>query len=944
MRRTTTKTGTSTVALAPPKIVSVSPDSNIVGDGITDSNVVTLSGTAVAGSSVSVFDGTKLLGTVTVSANGAWIFLTGTLADGSHAFTATDTSAGNTSLASNVESITVDTHAPAAPVIVSETATGTNQEIFSGTAEANSKIAIYDGTTQLGTATANGSGAWSFTSGTLATGVQTFTATAMDAAGNISLASQPASQTIGTAAIAASTGITEPGAAALQNYNHLAFDDEFNSYSTIDMSNSHASGFNWYLQNWFSSSATNTNNVTISNGVLHLGGGTGEAILVSAFANSSGGATGTVFGSGTYMEASIQFNPGGGANAMYWPAFWGMAIQHVDGTDQWAGQATGYAHFAEADIMEYMNGMNSAQYSGAIHDWSGTYTAGDGFQYNVANLGNNIINVGSIDWTAYHTYGLLWVPQSGNTPGHATWYFDGKAESSIYWLGPTASTALPGISAGSLTPSSAAQATSTYSILDSDQLALSLQTDATWPMNIDWVRVWQPGAASASALAATSAVVGASVAVSLPAPAVTSVTYDTGVVGDGITSDNTLAVSGTAAANSVVLLYDGTTWLGTASANSTGAWSFVTGTLADGTHSFTATATDAQGDTSTASAALAVTVDTVAPAVTESLSQDTGSSSTDKITSNAVLTGLGDPNAVVHFAVDGHAVTGTATANASGAWTFTPTGLADGSHTIVASETDAAGNTGTASLTLTLDTTPPVATIGYETATSGGDLTIYGTTAEASDKIAVYDGSTLLGTAVVNSDDTWSFDTGIASNAVHTYTVIATDTAGNIGTSNSSSILGSTNADNLVGTSGYDIISGNGGNDKFTGGGGADILIGGSGGDTFILKAIADSTPASHDTIYNFNHVSDTIQFTGIAGINATNGISSFQGQLTGSGNLTLNAHSVGYIEVGGNTEVLVNTSNSAQTVTTADVHTASMEIVLNGIHLGLTSNDFHIV
>ena len=73
-------------------------------------------------------------------------------------------------------------------------------------------------------------------------------------------------------------------------------------------------------------------------------------------------------------------------------------------------------------------------------------------------------------------------------------------------------------------------------------------------------------------------------------------------------------------------------------------------------------------------------------------------------------------------------------------------------------------------------------------------------------------------------------------------------------------------------------------------------------------------------------------------------GIATFQGQLAGTGNLTLNAHSVGYIEVGGNTEVLVNTTNSAQTVTASDVHTASMEIVLAGTHLGLTSSDFHIV
>jgi Bacterial Ig domain/Bacterial Ig-like domain len=526
LRRTHTGSTTSTASLAPPTIVSFSPDSNIVGDGITDSSVLTLSGTAVANSTVSLFAGTQLLATIQANANGAWT-VTGSLADSAYAFTVTDSLAGKTSLASNVESIIVDTQAPAPPVIVSEAATGINQEIFSGTAEANSKVAIYDGTTQLGTATANGSGAWSFTSGTLAVGLQTFTATAMDAAGNISLASQPVSQTIGiqntaiaqtAAAISQVTGIAEPGAAALQNYNHLAFDDEFNSYSTIDMSNSHASGFNWYVQNWFSTGATNSNNVTISNGVLKLGGGTGEASLVSAFANSSGGETGAVFGSGTYMEASIQFNPSGGANAtMAWPAFWGLAIQHIvdagaGGASQFAGQATGYTHYAEADIMEYMNGMSSTQYAATLHDWSGTYTS-NGWQYNIANYGNNIVNVGSVDWSAYHTYGLLWVPQSGNTPGHVTWYFDGKAESSVYWLGPATSTALPGLNGDSLTPSSSGQATSTYSILDSDQLALSLQTDSSWPMNIDWVRVWQQGGASTAS---------ASVAAAVAAPAVTS--------------------------------------------------------------------------------------------------------------------------------------------------------------------------------------------------------------------------------------------------------------------------------------------------------------------------------------------------------------------------------------------------------------------------------------
>ena len=302
------------------------------------------------------------------------------------------------------------------------------------------------------------------------------------------------------------------------------------------------------------------------------------------------------------------------------------------------------------------------------------------------------------------------------------------------------------------------------------------------------------------------------------------------------------------------------------------------------------------------------------PAVTESLVSDTGSSSTDKITSNPALTGSGDPNAVVHFTVDGNPITATATANSSGIWTFTPTGLSNGSHTIMASETDAAGNIGTASFTFTLDTAAPVPVIKSEVLSKSGAVTLTGTTAEANDAIAIYDGTTLLGTTTTASNGIWSFTTGKVSNVVHAYTATATDVAGNIGHSSNEAILGSTNADTLVGTSGNDIIIGNGGNDTITGGLGADTLTGGSGKVKFVYNSSSDSTPSSHDTITDFNASRDIIDFTNIAGINANNGIATFEGKLTGSGNLTLNAHSVAYIEVNGNTEVLVNTTNTAET------------------------------
>src|SRR5262249_1322436 len=137
-----------------------------------------------------------------------------------------------------------------------------------------------------------------------------------------------------------------------------------------------------------------------------------------------------------------------------------------------------------------------------------------------------------------------------------------------------------------------------------------------------------------------------------------------------------------------------------------------------------ATITDAAGNPITGAVQgdlhLQINGSTSAPVVTISLANDTGQSSTDKITSNDALTGSADPNATVKI-TEGSNTLGTVTA-AGGVWSFTPTGLADGQHTIVASETNSAGLTGTSSLTFTLDTTPP--TVSSLSATAAGSTNV----------------------------------------------------------------------------------------------------------------------------------------------------------------------------------------------------------------------------
>ena len=69
---------------------------------------------------------------------------------------------------------------------------------LTGTAEANSVVNVYDGTTQIGTATANSSGVWGYTTGTLATGSHSLTARATDAAGNTGASSAMVTANTGT--------------------------------------------------------------------------------------------------------------------------------------------------------------------------------------------------------------------------------------------------------------------------------------------------------------------------------------------------------------------------------------------------------------------------------------------------------------------------------------------------------------------------------------------------------------------------------------------------------------------------------------------------------------------------------------------------------------------------------------------------------------------------
>src|ERR1019366_7937902 len=101
------------------------------------------------------------------------------------------------------------------------------------------------------------------------------------------------------------------------------------------------------------------------------------------------------------------------------------------------------------------------------------------------------------------------------------------------------------------------------------------------------------------------------------APSLVATFVDSGVSNtDHITNATTATLSGGAAEGGAGQVGDGATLIATVTANATtGAWSYSATGLTNGTHDFSATATDIAGNTSSTSGHSTMTVDTIAPTV-----------------------------------------------------------------------------------------------------------------------------------------------------------------------------------------------------------------------------------------------------------------------------------------------------------------------------------------
>jgi len=225
------------------------------------------------------------------------------------------------------------------------------------------------------------------------------------------------------------------------------FSDDFNS---LNLSSNGIGTFNWYNPGLFWEAPAPYSNISVSNSALDLlwkkGQGTWDTSVSTAAKNASSYHAWR-YG---YFEVRMRWDTVAGA----WPAIWMIPAQ---------GITCGGCEQGELDVFEGQ-GATPSIFTGTIHDWNsptGHHSAAKNY------------NLGTVDLSQYHTYGVLW------TPGQVTWYFDNQALYSF----------------------------PTYSIFDQQNyyLIIGSQEGANWSygnlsgvtasqigVSVDWVRVWQP--------------------------------------------------------------------------------------------------------------------------------------------------------------------------------------------------------------------------------------------------------------------------------------------------------------------------------------------------------------------------------------------------------------------------------------------------------------------
>jgi large repetitive protein len=720
-----------------------------------------LSGTADPRTILVVRDGTgRVLCTVgSVPAVGAWSCTSASLPDGATTLTATAQSpAGLVSAPSAPVSLVVDTQAPAAPILAQTSSpSSTTLPTFTGTAEAGSAVFVAEGPAVLCTTTAAPDGSFSCRTTVALTGApqtHAVTATARDAAGNVSAASAVDSFVVDTAQPAAPTldALTAPAGGL--------------------------PGFTASLQPGFTGTGLPGDVVAVSAtapGALALC--TATVAANGSWACNSGpvltGAPATAYAAsatqrnaaGSVSPASADINFTVDTQVPSTPTLAKLGSPSRINTPALTGTADPLARITAADQTGRVLCTATADAQGA---WACTSTAlPDAFNLIIAfaTSAAGLPSAASspavvvIDTQAPAAPSLASTP----SPGAETFpQFTGVAEPGSRISVVEGNTALC---------SAIADQSGVFFCQTAVALLGAPQTHAVTATATD-----PAGNTSAASAADTFVVdtraVGAPTLVLVPDPAAAQ---------PGFTASVNPGFAGTGTAGDLVSVSAGGAVLCTAPVASDGRWacSAVAALAAPATYSAAALQTSVSGASAGQSGVLQFTVDPRPPAA-PSL-DPIGSPLANRA---PLVSGNADPGSSVAVRDGaGVVVCSASPVAATGRWSCTSAALADGAAMLTASATSAAGlgPVDSAPRSFVVDTQPPAAPFLAQTASPGNETSpVFAGTAEPGSLVAVFEGPAALCTVTAATDGTFSCQAAAALGGApqqHTVTATATDAA-----------------------------------------------------------------------------------------------------------------------------------------------------------------------
>ncbi|MBK5143719.1 Ig-like domain repeat protein [Budviciaceae bacterium BWR-B9] len=822
---------------APPVIERIEDNFNNVDDkvialqkgAVTDDNTPTIIGTAVADGIVTIYNNDVAIGSVKVAKNGEWSFTPEpALEDGKYNIRAdvVDT-VGRTSEKTGIFDFEVDTTPPGkvTDLVVTDDVgdyqgplksgdvTDDGTPTFTGKAEANSTVTIYNGETKLGTATADASGKWEFTPSTsLANGDYTFTITVTDKAGNtgeaetFNLTIDKSAVTVEitkllddvgdiTGPITPTTGVTDDTRPEIIGEGKASSIIKVYDGETLLGSTTVKADGTWTFT---PSADLKEGSHSITATATDLAGNTSNKTSPFVFEidttkpsvptiDSAIDDVGTV--QGTLLNGNETDDP---TPTLIGKAEKGSIVKVYDG-DALLGSVTAdsttgaWSFTPESGLPEgkHTFHVTATDKAGNVSDKSADFVltmdftkpdmpAITGVDDQVGAVTGNVKS-GDITDDNRPT-----ISGTGTKGDLITVYTnDGKSN---YVIG---SVKVGDDGKWSLQPAAAlANGKHEFTAVEMDPVGNTTEPSPSYTITVDTGRP--------------------------DVPTIDSVMDDvgtiTGELKDGDSTDDTKpTISGTAtsAKGGTVTIYNDGVKIGTTTVDANGKWTFTPATaLEDGTYKITVDATNKIGQTSDKSDAFNFTVDTKAPAavtdllITDNVGEYQGPLKDNDTTDDNTPTfsGKAEANSIVTI-YDGTTPLGSVKAGSDGSWTFTPDALDDGKYEFSTKVTDAAGNTGDATAVVHITVETDVLTVEITKLEDNvGDITgpieadgftddtqpeVIGIT-KANSIVKVYDGETLLGSTKADAKGDWSFTPATAlKEGEHSITAKATDLAGN---------------------------------------------------------------------------------------------------------------------------------------------------------------------